>query len=54
MAGRYTKQIPKYIYFVGDGEWIEGPYVNPKKGRTNRKFLLTEVPMDEIKINKNK
>lgn len=45
MASRYTKKIPPYVYFVGDGEWIQGPYVNPQKGRVNRKFLLTEVPI---------
>lgn len=45
MASRYTKKIPMYVYFVGDGEWIQGPYVNPQKGRVNRKFLLTEVPI---------
>jgi len=52
MAGRYTKKIPTYIYFVGDGEWIQGPYVNPQKGRTNRKFELKEVIIDEPKIKK--
>lgn len=45
MASRFTKKIPPYIYFLGEGEWIQGPYVNPQKGRVNRKFLLTEVPI---------
>lgn len=45
MGGRFTKKIPTYVYFVGDGEWIQGPYVNPQKGRANRKFFLTEVPI---------
>jgi len=52
-SSRYTKKIPEYVYFVGTSGWIEGPFVNPKKGYTNRKFLLTEVPMDEPK-NKTK
>ena len=55
MASRYTKEIPQYVYFWGEGEWIQGPYVKPQRGRTNKKFLLTEVPMDEQKIkSKNK
>jgi hypothetical protein len=52
-GGRFTKKTPEYVYFIGeDGGWIQGPYVNPKKGRKNRKFLLTEVPMDEPKTKK--
>ena len=53
-SSRYTKKIPEHIYFVGTGEWIEGPFVNPKKGYTNRKFALTEVPMDEPKTKTKK
>ena len=52
-GGRYTKKLPTHVYFVGEGEWIQGPYVNPQRGRTNRKFELKEVPMDEPK-KKNK
>jgi hypothetical protein len=48
-GGRMTKQIPEFIYFIGDGEWISGPYVNPKKGYKNRKFKITEVEIDEQK-----
>lgn len=50
MASRYTKKIPQYVYFVGEGEWIQGPFVRPKQGFANRKFLVTEVPMDEPKV----
>jgi hypothetical protein len=52
MSSRYTKKIPEYVYFVGEGEWIQGPFVNPKPGRVNRKFLVTEVPMDLPKVKK--
>jgi len=52
MGTRFTKKLPTHIYFVGEGEWIQGPYVNPKKGSNNRKFLITEVPMDEPKKEK--
>lgn len=55
MSGRYTKSIPEFVYFVGEGEWLQGPYVAPKKGNcVNRKFKLTEVPMDEPKKKKQK
>ena len=43
MGSRYTKNIPEYVYFVGSGEWIQGPYVKPQKGRENIKFKITEV-----------
>jgi hypothetical protein len=50
MSGRATKKIPEFIYFVGDGNyWIQGPYVNPKKGYINRKFKLVEVLEEPIK-----
>lgn len=52
-GGRMTKQIPEFVYFIGEGEWVSGPYVNPKRGCKNRKFKITEVQMDEPK-NKNK
>lgn len=54
MGSRYTKKIPEFVYFVGEGEWVEGPYVNPKSGRGNRKFKLEEVPMLISKKNLNK
>lgn len=45
MSSRYTKSIPEFIYFVGEGEWIKGPYVTKQsnKNRTVRKFKLVEV-----------
>lgn len=54
MASRFTKKLPEHVYFWGTGEWIQGPYVRPQSGRDNRKFLLTEVPMDEPKKKKKK
>lgn len=51
-GGRMTKKIPEFIYFIGHGEWISGPYVNPKKGCKNRKFKITEVEIDEQKTKK--
>lgn len=40
---RYTKKIPEFVYFVGEGEWIQGPYVNkPRTSSKIRKFKLTE------------
>ena len=55
MSYRYTKTIPEFVYFVGnDGNWVSGPYVNPKAGYPNRKFKITEVPMDEPKLKKKK
>jgi len=54
-GGRYTKKTPEFVYFIGDdGDWIQGPYVNPKSGYENRKFKLTEVPMDKPKPKKSK
>ena len=52
MSKRYTKKIPEFVYFVGTGEWIQGSFVNPKKGFVNRKFSLTEI-IEEPKIKKN-
>jgi hypothetical protein len=53
-GGRFTKKTPEFVYFIGeDGGWIQGPYVNPKKGYKNRKFKLTEILIDEIKDKKN-
>ncbi len=47
MSSRYTKKIPEFIYFEGDGEWIKGPYVNkPRTSGKVRKFKLTEVHED--------
>ena len=51
MGSRYLKnRVPEFLYFVGDdveGQWIQGPFVKPQSGNTNRKFKLIEVPMDE-------
>jgi hypothetical protein len=44
MASRYTKGIPEFVYFVGDGEWVQGPFVNPRPNC--RRFKLVEVPLD--------
>ena len=49
MASRYTKSIPEFIYFVGDGEWIQGPYVKPQKGYDNRKFKIQEIKEEKKK-----
>ncbi len=51
--GRYTKEIPTYIYFVGEGNRIRGPYIHPQKGKPNRKFKISEVPI-YAPSNKNK
>lgn len=45
-GGRYTKKLPEYIYFVGEGEWIQGPYVRPQRYQDNRKFKITEIKDD--------
>lgn len=43
-GGRYTKSIPEHVYFIGEGEWVQGPYVNRPRHQGNvRKFALTEV-----------
>jgi len=52
MSSRFTKKIPEFIYFVGEGEWIQGPYVRPQSGSKNRKFKIVEIPMDETKKKK--
>ena len=52
MSGRSTKTLPEFVYFWGTGEYIQGPYVHPQRGRVNRKFKLTEVPMPEPKKKK--
>lgn len=54
MSSRYTKKIPEFVYFVGEGEWIQGPFVNPKRGRPNRKFKLTEIIEEEKKDTQSK
>ena len=48
-GGRYTKNIPEFIYFIGeDGDWIQGPYVNkPSYKGNSRKFKLIEVTEKE-------
>ena len=46
MAARFTKGIPEYVYFVGEGEWVQGPFVHPRPNC--RKFKLVEIPMDNI------
>ncbi len=51
---RFAKKQPEYVYFWGTGEWVQGPYVKPHPGRDNRKYLLTEVPMDLPKVKKKK
>lgn len=40
MASRFTKKKPDFVYFWGSGEWLQGPYMNPQKGRDNIKFKL--------------
>lgn len=48
MAGKYTKQTPNYVYYVGkigEGGWIEGPFVNPKRGYENHKYKV--IPEQE-------
>lgn len=44
---RFTKQIPEFIYFIGEGEWVMGPYVRPQRNKPNRKFKITQVSTDE-------
>lgn len=46
---RFAKGQPEFVYFWGEGEWVNGPYVNPQRGRECRKYKLVEVPMDEPK-----
>jgi hypothetical protein len=46
-GGRWTKHIPEFIYFIGNGEWIMGPYVKKQRGHVNRKFKLVEMEMDK-------
>lgn len=51
MSSRYTKSIPEFVYFVGEGEWIQGPYVTKQsnKNKTVRKFKLVEVIIEKRK-----
>jgi len=51
---RTTKAIPEFVYFWQAGAYVAGPFVRPQSGRQNRKFLLTEVPMDPTKPKKTK
>lgn len=52
-GGRFAKGLPEYVYFIGDdNDWVSGPYVNPKRGYTCRKFKLVEV--ENIKEPKKK
>ena len=53
-GGRFTKEIPEFVYFVGqDGNWVQGPYVTKKTGPDARKFKLVEIK-DEPKPEKKK
>lgn len=49
MGPRYTKSIPEFVYFSGDGDgWIQGPWVKPQY-KSNRKFRLVEIIEGEEK-----
>ncbi len=57
MGSRYTKSIPEHVWFIGSGEWLQGPYVKKPSGHQGnvRKFALTEVQEEEpVKKPRNK
>ncbi len=49
MGTRYTKSIPKSVYFCKEGAWWAGPFVHPQKGRTNEEYKL--IPAKETAEN---
>lgn len=52
MGSRYTKNIPKSVYFCKEGAWWAGPFVHPQKGRTCVEYKLVPVnqPVTESPI----
>ena len=40
MGSRFTTKKPEYVYYWGTGKYLNGPYVNPQKGRDNVKYRL--------------
>ena len=47
MGSRYCKEIPEFIYFVKEGDWMVGPFVRPQRGRDCLKFKLVPVVDNE-------
>jgi hypothetical protein len=47
MGTRYTKNIPKSVYFWKSGGYWAGPFVHPQKGRPCVEYNL--VPVTPIK-----
>jgi len=45
MGTRYTKSIPKSVYFWKSGGYWAGPFVHPQKGRQCVEYKL--VPVDQ-------
>lgn len=43
MGSRYTKSIPKSVYFCKEGGWWAGPFVHPQKGRECVEYKLVPV-----------
>ena len=43
MGSRYTKNIPKSVYFWKVGGWWAGPFVHPQKGRDCVEYNLVPV-----------
>jgi hypothetical protein len=52
MGSRYTKSIPKSVYFCKEGAWWAGPFVHPQKGRQCVEYKLVPVnqPVTESPI----
>ena len=52
MGTRYTKSIPKSVYFWKCGAWWSGPFVKPQKGRECVEYKLVPVnqPVVELPI----
>lgn len=50
MAGKWCKKVPDYVYFTGNGEWLQGPYVNKPKGKVHslQVFKLISISEEEI------
>ena len=49
MGSRFTTKKPEYVYYWGSGKYLNGPYVNPQKGRDCVKYKLTEVEKFDAK-----
>lgn len=55
MAGKYTKKVPEFVWFIGSlepGKWKQGPYVNRPKGYKDGDKSLLKFKLELIEEKK--